>query len=413
MNESSSNGHPAALSIADYSYHLPDERIAKYPLSVRDMSKLLILKDGELSEKVFKDLPSLLEPNDCLVFNDTRVVHARIHFYRHTGALIEVFCLEPVEPVEVAEAFSQRKSTVWRAMVGNAKRCKMGEVLTKSITTETGTYELSVKLCSREAEAFEVRFSWDTDMTFAEVLDDAGTLPLPPYLNRANESEDEERYQTMYAEADGSVAAPTAGLHFTKSVFDGLQQRQVESLFVTLHVGAGTFKPVKSDTMQGHQMHRERILVSINAIEKMRSAADNNRIIPVGTTSLRTIESIYWFGVKLLAGHEMQEFSVGQWEPYELADKTVDVPAALDAVLEWMRSNKQSRLSGHTQLLIAPGYQVRMADALITNFHQPQSTLLLLIAALIGDEWRRVYDYAMEHDFRFLSFGDGSILFRS
>jgi S-adenosylmethionine:tRNA ribosyltransferase-isomerase len=413
MNDKPSESHPSALSITDYCYQLPDARIAKYPLSERDTSKLLIYKDGDISQKVFKDLPSLLQPNDCLVFNDTRVIHARIHFQRQTGAQIEILCLEPMEPAEVSEAFTCTKSTIWKAMVGNAKRWKTGEVLTRTITSETDTYQLNVEMSGKETDAFVVRFWWDSELTFAEVLDDVGILPLPPYLNRDTEQEDEERYQTVYAEADGSVAAPTAGLHFTQSVFKDLQKQQVESVFVTLHVGAGTFKPVKSDTMQDHEMHKERIVVSANAIEKMRSAAENNRIIAVGTTSLRTIESIYWFGVKLLAQYEMKGFFVGQWEPYELADKTVEVSVALDAVLEWMRKNGQSYLSGYTQILIAPGYQIRMANALITNFHQPQSTLLLLVAALIGKDWRRVYDYALDKDFRFLSFGDSSILFRS
>jgi S-adenosylmethionine:tRNA ribosyltransferase-isomerase len=403
----------AALSISDYTYQLPDDRIAQYPLPERDTSKLLIYANGDIRQQVFSDLPSLLRPNDCLVFNDTRVIHARLHFQRQTGAHVEVLCLEPVEPKEVSEAFTRKHSTVWQAMVGNAKRWKTGEVLSRSISSEAGTYQLHAELCEKARDASVVRFTWDADLTFAEVLDDVGILPLPPYLDRDTESEDEVRYQTVYARADGSVAAPTAGLHFTKRVFDELKRQHVHSLFVTLHVGAGTFKPVRSATMQDHQMHRERIEVSMNTIEKMRAAVVDNRIIAVGTTSLRTIESIYWFGVKLLSGSLMTALVVGQWEPYEQADKTVDVAAALDAVLNWMRKNEHSYLQGYTELLIAPGYQIRMADALITNFHQPQSTLLLLVAALIGPDWRRVYDHALAHDFRFLSFGDSSILFRN
>ncbi|MCF8276535.1 MAG: S-adenosylmethionine:tRNA ribosyltransferase-isomerase [Flavobacteriales bacterium] len=413
MNDRPSNAHPSALAISDYSYQLPDARIAKYPLSQRATSKLLVYRDGEITEQVFKDLPSMLQANDCLVFNDTRVIHARIHFQRETGAQIEILCLEPMEPAEVSEAFANRKSTVWKAMVGNGKRWKTGELLSRRIASTTGDYQLRVELCGKETDAYVVRFSWDAELSFAEVLDDVGILPLPPYLNRDTEMEDEERYQTVYAQADGSVAAPTAGLHFTKEVFDELKEKGVQSLFVTLHVGAGTFKPVKSDTMHGHEMHKERILVSVTTIEKMRAAAADNRIIAVGTTSLRTIESIYWFGVKLLAGHKMEAFSVGQWDPYELADETVEVSEALDAVLLWLRKNELNYLNGYTQVLIAPGYRIRMADALITNFHQPQSTLLLLVAALIGPDWRRVYDHALQHDFRFLSFGDSSILFRN
>jgi len=413
MNEKTSNADPSALSIADYTYLLPDARIAQYPLSDRDTSKLLTYRNGEIGERSFSDLPALLQPNDCLVFNDTRVVHARIHFQRETGAHIEVLCLEPLEPVEVSEAFACKKNTVWKAIIGNAKRWKIRESLTRTITSNTNSYQLSVELCAKEAGTGVVRFSWDAEVVFSEVLHDAGILPLPPYLNRESESEDEERYQTVYAEADGSVAAPTAGLHFTQGVFEALKKQQVQSLFVTLHVGAGTFKPVRSATMQGHQMHKERITLSLNTIEKMRSAANGKRIIAVGTTSLRTIESIYWFGVKLLAKREMNELFVGQWEPYELAGETVDVSSALDAVLAWMRKEGRSYLTGSTELLIAPGYRIRMADALITNFHQPESTLLLLVAAFIGADWRKVYDHALANDFRFLSFGDSSILFRN
>lgn len=413
MKESPAEMHPAALAIADYTYHLPEERIARYPLSNRDTSKLLVYRNGTIAEQTFNRLPSLLEPNDCLVFNDTRVIHARIHFQRQTGANIEVLCLEPVQPKEVTEAFASTRTTVWRAMVGNAKRWKMGEMLTRIIPSEAGSYALHAELLGKEPDAFLIQFSWEAGVTFAEVLDDVGQLPLPPYLGRDTEPEDEVRYQTVYAQADGSVAAPTAGLHFTSRVFDDLRERQVQSLFVTLHVGAGTFKPVKSATMQDHQMHSEHILVSLNTIENMRQAADGNRIIAVGTTSLRTIESIYWFGVKLLTGHEADELTVGQWDPYQLASEAVAVSAALDSVLDWMRKNGKRQLSGHTQLLIAPGYRIRMAQALITNFHQPQSTLLLLVAAFIGPDWRRVYDHAMQHGFRFLSFGDSSILFRN
>ena len=413
MHSNSAKPEPKSLSISDYTYELPQSRIAQYPLEQRDTSKLLVYKDGDIHHEEFVELPELLQPNDCLVFNDTKVVHARIHFQRQTGARIEVFCLEPTEPFEVSVAFAKKKSTVWKAMIGNAKRWREGEILSKSIKTESGEYSVKAEIMDKSRSAYAVRLSWDVDLTFAQVLDDIGMLPLPPYLNRDSEVEDEERYQTVYAQAEGSVAAPTAGLHFTKQVFDDLIKRQVQSLFVTLHVGAGTFKPVHSETMQDHEMHRERILVSISALEKMRVASIENRIIAVGTTSMRTIESIYWFGVKLLAIEGVNEFFVGQWEPYELEHKTVEVTAALDAVISWLKDKQKSHLNGFTQLLIAPGYQIRMADALITNFHQPQSTLLLLVAALIGDDWRKVYDYALQNDFRFLSFGDSSILFRA
>lgn len=404
--------NPARLSILDFTYDLPENRIAKYPLEQRDHSKLLTYKGGEIVENQFSDLRNILQPKDCLVFNNTRVVHARLQFHRKTGAQIEVFCLEPIEPLEVSEAFAKKKSTTWKAIVGNSKRLKIGEILSREIALDGKDFVLHAELCSKEKDAFTVRLFWDMDWTFAEVLERVGTLPLPPYLNRDTESEDEERYQTVYAEADGSVAAPTAGLHFTQQVFDDLREKEIESLFVTLHVGAGTFMPVKSETMQDHNMHQERVLVSINTVKKMRLAASENRIIAVGTTSIRTIESIYWFGVKLLEGYEMNALYVGQWEPYELAGKNTMVTEALDAVLKWMNESEKTHLSGSTQLLIAPGYQIRMVDALITNFHQPQSTLLLLVAALVGNKWRDIYDYALSNDFRFLSFGDSSILFR-
>ena len=404
---------PEELSISDFTYSLPDERIAKYPLQKRDESKLLVYRKGVISERIFKNLPSLLKPNDCLIFNDTRVIHARLHFQRATGAHIEILCLEPLEPMEVTKAFATTETTVWKAMVGNGKRWKLGEVLTRKIDIGGRNYALTVELEGRDTDAYRVRFRWNGGITFSEVLDDVGILPLPPYLNRDTEEEDEERYQTVYAQADGSVAAPTAGLHFTQQVFDDMKEKDIHPLFVTLHVGAGTFKPVKSDTMQGHEMHQERIKVSKNAIERMREATAQNRIIPVGTTSLRTIESIYWFGVKLLDGYDMTELFVGQWEPYELADKAVAASVALEAVVDWMQHNHESYLRGSTQLLIAPGYEIRLADALITNFHQPESTLLLLVSAFIGEDWKQVYDYAMNNDFRFLSFGDSSILFRA
>ncbi len=413
MSAEPSETHPAHLAISDYTYDLPDERIARYPLVERDTSKLLVYREGRVEEQVFHQLPDLLQPKDCLVFNDTRVIHARLHLQRPTGAHMEVLCLEPVQPVEITEAFAQTERTVWRALVRNGKRWQVGTAVTKEIVLEGKNYTLQATLKAKEADSALVEFLWDQVQTFAEVLDDVGILPLPPYLNRETKAEDEERYQTLYAQAKGSVAAPTAGLHFTPRVFDDLQARQVQPIFVTLHVGAGTFKPVKAATMKGHQMHRERIAITRKSIEKMRAAAESQRIVAVGTTSLRTIESLYWFGVKLHAGADLPELEVGQWDPYELAGQALPAAQALDAVLAWMQSRELTELTGQTQLLIAPGYTIRMAHALITNFHQPNSTLLLLVAAFIGPDWRKVYDHALAHDFRFLSFGDSSILFKS
>lgn len=405
---------PQSIAISDYTYDLPDGRIAKYPLEKRDESKLLVYRSGDIAEKKFHQLPDLLNQNDCLVFNDTRVIHARVQFQRKTGAQIEILCLEPISPFEVTEAFCATEAVTWKAMVGNGKRWKQGEILTRTIAVENDSYKLNVELLGKESDSFQVKFSWSSGKAFSEVLSEVGTLPLPPYLNRDTEDEDEERYQTVYAQADGSVAAPTAGLHFTKDVFGNLKKRGVQSLFVTLHVGAGTFKPVKSETMEGHEMHQERIEVSKNTIEQMLKAVETrNRIIPVGTTSLRTIESLYWFGAKLSLGHKMKELFVSQWEPYELDITKIDAKTSLRAILNWMICERKPYVSGATQLLIAPGYEIKLADALVTNFHQPSSTLLLLVASLVGEKWRNLYDYALENDFRFLSFGDSSILFRS
>lgn len=403
--------HPGSLSIKDFTYELPQERIAQYPLAERDTSRLLVYRDGDISHTVFRELPAVLNAGDCLVFNDTKVIHARLYFNKSGGGLAEILCLEPVDPPEITASFSSKKSCQWKVMTGNAKSWKIGEVLIKNISLENEQYYLHAELLSKDIDGSLVLFSWAAEKTFSEILDDAGILPLPPYLKREAESEDEERYQTVYARADGSVAAPTAGLHFTGRVFDALKERDISSVFLTLHVGAGTFKPVKSATMADHAMHQEKMEISKSAVAQIRASAEGKRVIAVGTTSLRTMESLYWFGVKILSGRDVESFTIDQWEPYSMAGKDFGKTEALDAVLSWMEKRNQSYLSGHTQLLIAPGYNVKLADALITNFHQPQSTLLLLVSALIGEDWRRVYDYALENDFRFLSFGDSSILF--
>lgn len=403
--------HPRSLSINDFMYELPQERIAVYPLAERDASRLLVYQDGDIRHTIFRQLPEIINPGDCLVFNDTKVIHARLYFEKSGGGFAEILCLEPVDPVEITVSFQSKKRCTWKVMTGNAKRWKIGDVMKKTIPAENGQYTVLAELVSKDSEGSVVQFSWEADKTFADILDDAGILPLPPYLNRDAESDDEERYQTVYARADGSVAAPTAGLHFTGRVFDSLKANGVRSVFLTLHVGAGTFKPVKSATMADHAMHQEKIELSAAALDQIRSSLKDNRVIAVGTTSLRTLESVYWFGVKLLSGQNADSFFVEQWEPYTLARQDVSATESLEAVVAWLNERKYSMLSGHTRLLIAPGYNVRMVDALITNFHQPQSTLLLLVSALIGDDWRRVYEYALNNDFRFLSFGDSSILF--
>jgi S-adenosylmethionine:tRNA ribosyltransferase-isomerase len=406
--------HTKNLQIKDFDYHLPEDRIAKYPLQERDASKLLVYKQGNISETVFKELHQIIPPQSVLVFNDTKVIHARLLFQRASGANIEIFCIEPIDHLDYQLAFASKNNCSWKCMVGNAKRWK-GEPLLKQVQTANGICILTVELVERADDYFTIRFSWDQpDLFFGEVLHLAGLLPLPPYLNRDTEMSDEERYQTIYASREGSVAAPTAGLHFTDRVFENLKNEGVEQVAVTLHVGAGTFKPVKSDNMEGHEMHEEVIEITDSAIDGLINALTNNKpIVVVGTTSLRTIESLYWHGVmRLLEETNTDNINIPQWYPYEIRK---DQPSALEAMLavrKQMTELNTTVLRGTTKIIIAPGYSLRMADALITNFHQPGNTLMLLVAAVVGNDWKKIYDYALANNFRFLSYGDSSILFR-
>lgn len=389
------------IRISDYSYPLPEERIAKYPLRERDHSKLLHLApDGTIGEHHFYDLPQLLSPDDLLVMNDTRVINARILFHRPTGARIEVFCLDPFEPRSYEESFACRESVVWHCMIGNASKWKESRL---SRPIEGGT------LTAERIGEGEVRFAWDTGVSFAELLEEVGELPIPPYLHRATEESDSVTYQTVYARIEGSVAAPTAGLHFTDRVLRELEARGIEQAKVTLHVGAGTFAPVKSSTMGGHEMHKEVIKVPL---ETLRTLAERKRqgtkVVSVGTTSTRTLESLYYMGLRVMEGAE-DPFHVGQWMPYERSGETPLVEA-LEALIDHLERQGSTALIGDTQIIIEPGFTYRMIDKLITNFHQPVSTLMLLVAAFIGDRWRDVYRYALEHDFRFLSYGDSNLL---
>ncbi len=403
--------HPRHLRIEDYDYPLPDESIARFPLDQRDASRLLQYKDGHLTEHRYDQIDQLLDPGDLILFNETRVIHARLLFVKSTGGTIEVFCLEPHRQyADIQTAMQQKGEVWWTCMIGGASKWKHGATLSH-------TYDhfcLSATIVERHAGSFTVALSWDDPtLTFAEVLHEAGRVPLPPYLHREAGQADEERYQTIYAKEEGSVAAPTAGLHFTQEVMERLSVRGVTKGFVTLHVGAGTFKPVKTETMAEHEMHAEWIDVSLTLIEKL-IAREGKRIIAVGTTSLRTLESLYWMGVKLL-NHvvpDFQNIAVSQWEPYELQDRAPALTHALQALADWMLHNHRTRLITRTQILIAPGYEFKVATGLVTNFHQPRSTLLLLIAAWTGDDWRKIYDYALSHQFRFLSYGDGSLLWR-
>ena len=406
--------HPSLLHIEDFNYELPNEKIAKYPLEQRDQSKLLIYGGPEIRESVYAKIADELPQGSLLVFNDTKVVEARLLFQKPTGGAIELFCLEPADQyADITSAMLQKGSVQWKCLVGGAKKWKEGAVV-----LEVEGLKILANKVEILPDCFLIEFSWEpAGLSFAEVLHMAGDIPLPPYLNRETEEADKERYQTIYAKHDGSVAAPTAGLHFTENVFAQLEQKQIQKGYVTLHVGAGTFKPVKAAQMKDHEMHAEFIDVKKSTIEQLLAHVSKG-IIAVGTTSLRTLESLYWIGVKTIHNPSLAsaDLAVSQWEPYENAaenpDKKKEYSAeeSLTALLQWMEKNNAERIITKTQIIIAPGYTFRMIRALVTNFHQPQSTLLLLISAIVGDDWRRIYEYALTHDYRFLSYGDGSIL---
>jgi S-adenosylmethionine:tRNA ribosyltransferase-isomerase len=406
--------HPADLSIQDFTYTLPEDRIAKYPLSERDASRLLIYKDGKIAEDTYKNISTHLPANSLLVFNNTKVVEARLLFQKPTGGVIEIFCLEPGEQYsDITTAMLQQGKVYWQCLVGGASKWKHGQVLEKKINNDE--FILHAAFIEKKAGSFIIELSWTpSHLSFAEVLHYAGAIPLPPYIKREAEETDKTRYQTIYAQQDGSVAAPTAGLHITDTVVNQLDENKIHTEFVTLHFGAGTFKPVKAATMKDHDMHAEYIDVSRKTIENLLQHTDDP-IIAVGTTSLRTIESLYWLGEKSAVGLPIaigtagSLLTVGQWEPYE-NNLSISSKEALLSLLDWMDKSKMERLLAKTQIIIAPGYKPRIVKALITNFHQPQSTSLLLVAALIGTDWRKVYDYALQHDFRFLSYGDGCLL---
>ncbi|MBL7964629.1 MAG: S-adenosylmethionine:tRNA ribosyltransferase-isomerase [Flavobacteriales bacterium] len=410
---------PRSLSISDYTYDLPNDRIAQEPLAQRDSSRLLLYRDGGIEDHRFKELPDLLPSGALLVLNNTRVVNARLFFQRSTGARIEVLCLEPAEAQPVEAAFAQKATCTWNGFVGNAKRWKHGEMLElQALMTMPGdddhTSATPVRLQAVRDGEERVRFSWQPpELTFAEVLEKVGHVPLPPYMKRPDEAADKERYNTVFAKHEGSVAAPTASLHFSPEVLARLDAKGIDRTELTLHVGAGTFLPVKSERMADHAMHGEQVRVPLASLERIRGRIGKGPVVTVGTTALRTLESVYWHGVMLLQGRAGAEMAIGQWEPYGHVDADLPNAAqALDAVIKQLKGTTDQRLVGRTELLIAPGYQVRMADALVTNFHQPQSTLLLLVAAFIGPDWRRVYQHALEHGYRFLSYGDGSLLWK-
>ena len=410
--------HPKYLAIKDYTYDLPDERVARYPLSERDQSKLLVYESGTISTSSYSSIEQFIPSGTLLVFNNTKVVEARLLFYKSTGSVIELFCLEPDDRyTDITTAMLQKEKVYWKCLVGGAKKWK-SETLIKMINHEESDYILNANKIEKVNDYYLIEFSWsNTSLSFAEVLHHAGAIPLPPYLHRDAEESDKERYQTIYARHDGSVAAPTAGLHFTQNVFTKLSDKKIDHDFVTLHVGAGTFKPVKSPTMQEHEMHAEFIDVSKSFIERLILHIDKN-IVAVGTTSARTLESLYWMGVKskeyriqkIEGRAEHESLSLEQWEAYDFAAKNIPVKEALQSLLDWLNERNTERLITKTQIIIAPGYKFKLIDGLVTNFHQPQSTLLLLVAALVGDDWKKIYQYALKNNFRFLSYGDGCLL---
>jgi S-adenosylmethionine:tRNA ribosyltransferase-isomerase len=400
---------PKNLSINDFTYHLPDEKIAKYPLPNRDDSKLLIYEDGHIKQSKYHQISNEIPSNSLMVFNNTKVVEARLLFTKETGSTIEIFCLEPAAIyADITTAMLQKNKVLWKCLVGGAKKWKQ-EVLYKQHEV---LQFFQAKKIEQKQDYFLIEFSWNNDdISFAEVLHILGEIPLPPYLNRAVEEDDKKTYQTVYAKHDGSVAAPTAGLHFTENIFQSFKEKNIQQSYITLHVGAGTFKPVKSATMQDHEMHQEFFEVSFSFINQLIESLYNN-IIVVGTTSLRTIETLYWMGVKALSNttiNAVEDLQIYQWDAYQLP-QYYSTQQSLTALKEFMQANKIDILVAKTQIIIAPPYQLKVANALVTNFHQPKSTLLLLVASILKDDWKKVYNYALENNFRFLSYGDGSIL---
>lgn len=393
------------IKIEDYTYDLPDEKIAKFPLADREASRLLWYEAGTIGETSFSDVQNKLLAGQTLIFNNTKVIHARIFFRKPTGAQIEVFCLEPVFPADYACNFAARGGCEWSCMVGNLKKWH-AETLRCFFEYQGKTVELQAEKKARKGGEVIVRFSWSGTLTFSEILEECGRIPIPPYLNRESEDTDKIRYQTVYSREEGSVAAPTAGLHFTQDILRFLEKKGVRLEELTLHVGAGTFRPVKAETIGNHEMHTEHILISRRLIRHLKEKSGD--LIAVGTTSVRSLESLYWMGVKRLEGIP-DFFNLEQWEAYTLPDR-YSLREALDALDQWFEEKEEEELKARTTVIIVPGYRFRVIDALFTNFHQPQSTLLLLVAAAVGEDWKTIYTYASEHHFRFLSYGDSSFL---
>ena len=405
---------PRHISIQDFTYRLPEEKIALHPLPERDASKLLIYKDGSLQEDIYSNIANHLPAGSLLVFNNSKVINARLRFKKDSGGTIEIFCLEPYELLnEYSSVMNKTGSVQWKCFVGGVAKWKEKE-LQKQLIIDNEQLIIKAVLVEKLVDAYVIGFSWTpAHYSFAEVIELAGEIPLPPYIKRDADKTDAGRYQTIYAKHDGSVAAPTAGLHFTENVFNKLSGKNIEKEYVTLHVGAGTFKPVKATTMQDHEMHAEWIDVSIETVKNILSKKDE--VIAVGTTSLRTIETLYWLGIKAALNPFVKTLELSQWDVYDppLKDNSLPVTVALRSLIDWMEKRNMQRIFTQTRLLITKGYAFKIVKALITNFHQPQSTLLLLVAAAVGDDWKKIYSHALAHDYRFLSYGDGNLIFIS
>ena len=398
------------IRISEYNYQLPDERIAKFPIAERDHSKLLVYEHGQISDDVFYHLPKYLPKNSLMVFNNTKVIQARLHFRKETGALIEIFLLEPIVPADYEQMFQTVGSCSWSCLVGNLKKWKEGE-LTRQIDVNGQPFTLRASRRGEHGTGHQIDFEWDAQaVSFSEILEAVGELPIPPYLNRKTQESDKTTYQTVYSKIKGSVAAPTAGLHFTEKVLHEIDACGIDREELTLHVGAGTFKPVKSECIEGHEMHSEFISVRRQTLEKL--LRHDASAIAVGTTSVRTLESLYYIGLKLEKCPDLSEdeLHVSQWEPYEQNGVSISAVQAIQNIVEYLDRHQRSVLNTSTQIIIAPGYEYKIVKLLITNFHQPQSTLLLLVSAFLKGDWRKVYDYALSNDFRFLSYGDSSLL---
>jgi len=404
--------HPKNISISDYNYQLPDNKIAQYPVAQRDKSKLLISNSGDIQESIFENIADFLPSDSLIVYNNTKVIRARMQFRKSTGAKIEIFILEPLKPTtEIQNSFSVNGQCEWKCLVGNAKKWKEGE-LELQMQYNNEDFTVYASKGDNIGNSFHINFRWEpSHLTFSDVLIATGSIPLPPYMKRDTEQEDIERYQTIYAKHQGSVAAPTAGLHFTDAVEDSLAKKNIKRSYVSLHVGAGTFKPVSSEKIEGHEMHTEQVVIQKQLVMDLLKY-NNKKIIAVGTTTTRSLESIYWYGVKLLQDSNTS-FHIKQWDPYDNTfAESVSVEQSLNAVLEYMNRNNIDELFGDTQIIIAPSYKYKIVDILITNFHQPKSTLLLLVSAFYGEKWIESYDYALKNDFRFLSYGDSCLFFK-